>query len=692
MRQKLSQVSPATSNHTKDMYKSIGHSNTGSNNEPTDFVKKNKATLNTSYRSLLAILNDAVFVIDTITGNLIDANHRACTLIGLPLERFLGLKFSTLYPKHERMRAEALFQEFLKNTNTPERLEGVVFDVLLDNGSTISCEVSTTIATDISTVIAFSVFHPLHTNTQNAEYNLKKTEERFRLLVENSPDPFFLHDMSGTILDINQRAVDSLGYTAQELLTMHIWDVEVICPPEQLRAVWKNMRPGSFRFLGLSKRKDGSTFSSEVEGVAFEERGRMLALVAIRDITPRIQMEENLKQARDQALAANRAKSEFLAIMSHEIRTPLNIILGMAELLREKTDPTAQDQFIEAIEKAGNVLLNLISSILDLSRLEANRTELRLETINPRAFLLEFGESVRILIEKKGIGFKLEVDDNIPSEMLADPSLLQQVLMNLIWNSIKFTKRGKITLGAEQNITEPNEPVLMVYVSDTGIGIPPEKLENIFDPFTQADASTSRNYGGTGLGLTICKRLINLMQGHIKADSIEGEGSKFSFILPLPLPKTTDTKEFNTKTTTTLPKEGKVPSLSKEHYHILVVDDSEPNRGLISLFLDSEPFIVHFASSGLEAIEQFKSRKFDCILMDVEMPGMDGFEVTKKIRHLEALSQSSPTTIIMLTAHAFQEYRQKGLDSGCDGYLTKPIRKNILITEIYKILKEDIST
>jgi PAS domain S-box-containing protein len=509
---------------------------------------------------------------------------------------------------------------------------------------------------------------------EKQEVALRESERRFRLLVENSPDAFFLHDMSGAIWDVNNRASEMLGYTVEELRRLHIWDVEAVCPPDVLQDFWNKLQPGSFKFGGLSRRKDGSTFPSEIRGTAFEENGRLLGLVAARDVTARKELEENLQQARDQAMVASQAKSEFLANMSHEIRTPMSIILGMAELLAKTQLTASQKKYADAIENAGSVLLRIINDILDLSRIEAKKVDLVVEKFCLGDFFREVIETMRIPIEQKGLQFRMRLADDLPRFVASYPARLQQVLMNLIWNAVKFTPHGSIEVGIAP-LASPMPlatPCLRFFVTDTGIGIPRDKQEYIFDQFTQVDASTRRMHGGTGLGLAISKRLVELMGGRIWVESEEGRGSCFSFTVPLVSVPAADAPVDGLDEPTMAVVTDVRPR------RLLLVDDSLLNQEFIKLFLEDDPYEITTAVSGREAVDLLKTQTFDCILMDVEMPGMDGYETTMTIRRLEQEASMRRTPIVMLTAHALSEYEQKGREAGCDDFFTKPIRRAAL--------------
>jgi PAS domain S-box-containing protein len=506
------------------------------------------------------------------------------------------------------------------------------------------------------------------------------SEDRWRHwpgLAEHNPDALFLFDASGLILEANQRAVALTGYTVAELRTKRIGQIELGAPPEVLEGT---DIPERFSFDGLLQHKSGTIVPSETCGTRFADQGRVLVLASVRDGTAHKEQGKALAQARDQAMAASRVKSDFLASMSHEIRNPMNIILGMAELLRETPLSASQLKFVSAIENAGQVLLRLLNDILDLSRVEANKTDLRPERISPRAFFQDLGDALRIPIEQKGLEFQLHLPDNLPQYIDSDPARLQQILMNLVWNAIKFTSRGGIAMGADL-VPSPTGPTcLQVFVTDTGIGIPADKQDCIFDPFIQADAAVKRQHGGTGLGLTISKRLVELMGGRIRVESRQGRGSCFSFSLPL--------------SSGLAPAAGPLsmeqaigsPANAFKIHRLLLVEDSRTNQELVTMFLADEPYEIISASSGPKALELFTCQSFDCILMDVEMPGMDGCETTLAMRRWEQEHCSRHTPIVMLTAHAFSDCKLKGQQAGCDSFLSKPIRKSRLIQELRSLL------
>ncbi len=519
------------------------------------------------------------------------------------------------------------------------------------------------------------------TARKEAELALRESEERFRMLARNTPDAVFLHDMEGRVMEVNARACQLLGYDEATLKQRRISDFEASCPPEALLDIWRNLQPGPFSFEGLARRRDGTTFPTEVQGVAFVERGRMLALVAARDLTARKKLESTLAEARDAAMAASRAKTDFLASMSHEIRTPMNIILGMAELLRETGVSSSQKAYLDAIENAGRVLLDLINDILDLSQIEANKIELRTEAFAPAAIIGDVCAFMGISARQKGLAFTVRLADDLPRTMRNDPARLSQVLMNLIWNAVKFTATGGIEVAAAPVADAKGRAAVRVDVADTGSGIAPEELERIFDPFTQAEQGKGRRPAGTGLGLAICRRLVTCMGGVIAAESEPGRGSVFTFTLP----SLSEARPTPVRPVAVRADAPHAPPPARPR-RLLLAEDSESNRELVKLFLQQEAYEIVAAETGLEAVELFTAGPFDLVLMDMEMPEMDGCEATQAIRRFETQTGAARTPILMLSAHAFSEYEEKGRQAGCDGFMSKPVRKADLVKTLREAL------
>ena len=375
---------------------------------------------------------------------------------------------------------------------------------------------------------------------------------------------------------------------------------------------------------------------------------------------------------------ASRSKTEFLASMSHEIRTPLNSIIGMAEVL--VNTPLTEDQlnYVHIFRSAGESLLEIINDILDLSKIEAGQTELEAIDFHLPSLLDSVVSILSVRATEQNTQVSIHLDSDVPHGISGDPTRLRQILINLVGNGIKFTENGTV----EISVRIHSANMLLCSVKDDGIGIAQEKQELIFESFTQADSLTTRKYGGTGLGLTICKKLTKIMGGRIWLESSPGEGSTFFF-----------TCTFRAAVSDPLPiSEKPTPATScalLTPAHILLVDDNEDNRNLLSLYLQDTPFTLTTAENGKEAVKIFMRSRFDIIIMDIEMPIMDGYEATRQVRQWEKEQKMEATPIIALTAHAFVRFKKKCMAAGCSDYLTKPVRRDTLLHTIATHLKQE---
>ena len=384
-----------------------------------------------------------------------------------------------------------------------------------------------------------------------------------------------------------------------------------------------------------------------------------------------------LQRSKEKAEESDRFKSQFLANMSHEMRTPLNSIIGFVEMVLEDEVTKAHREYLEKVGRNSHLLLNLINDILDLSKLQANQMKVEYIPTSISKLFEDTEASAKSIIAKNEKHF--EVRQNCSPEVspyiFGDPKRLQQIMNNLVSNSVKFTDDGYIEYGVK--FKDPQ--TLIFHVKDTGIGIPPEKHDLVFQSFQQADGSTTRKYGGTGLGLTITKNIIELMKGEIWIESQVGEGTTFFFSLPYKAAKRPDSDEQEHKKTP-----ASKTSLPCEEFNILLVDDSIDNQLLAQTILKKQGYKIHAANDGFEAVDAFKENHetLNLVLMDIQMPRMGGLEATGLIREFEKEKKLNKTPIIALTAGAMEGDKQICLDAGCDGYLTKPINKKKLLDAV----------
>ncbi len=421
-----------------------------------------------------------------------------------------------------------------------------------------------------------------------------------------------------------------------------------------------------------SARQNHNTLSSALM-MRFEREALAVELQA--ENLRRDTREAELSEARERAETASRAKGEFLATISHEIRTPMNGVLGMLRIVRDTQLSPEQRSYLKTASDSAESLLLLLNDVLDFSKIEAGRLELENAPFQPATTARAVSDLMLARARDKGLQFDLKIGDNLPGAIIGDATRLRQILVNLIGNAIKFTDQGRVELSVACVERTATKAIMQFSVTDTGIGIDSAALERLFKPFTQADTSMSRRYGGTGLGLAISMRLGQAMGGAIQVQSAINKGSTFRLLLPCKLPEVTLTPR---------PEEAPAFVTPTLRGRILVVEDDSVNRQVIDLFLKKMGVTPTFAFDGEAAITTATSETFDVVLMDCQLPGIDGLEATRQIR---TKLDGKPLKIIALTANASTHVREACLAAGMDDFLTKPVRFELLAT----ILKRNLA-
>ena len=524
------------------------------------------------------------------------------------------------------------------------------------------------------------------TELKQREAALQRSENLFRATVSGAFDGIIVTDETGKILAFNPAAESLFGYAAEEVSGVGVYDLLL---PEPMCSRYKAglaayLETGYGPLLGRRReeeclRKDGSTVLVEVAVNASGVAGEQLFIANVRDIAEEKAHALALEDARDKAEVASRAKASFLAMMSHEIRTPLNGVLGLLDLLAETKLNEKQIGYVRTANESAYALLAIINDILVFSKLEAGKLDLE-----PSAgSLYRLLEGVRALMapraEEQQLALEVSIAEGTPDNVWVDAGRLRQVLLNLVGNALKFTETGTVSIELASVGFEAGEEMhrLRFAVRDTGIGIPADKIPDLFAEFSTLDASYSRRYEGTGLGLAISRELVERMGGRIDVESTIGEGSVFRFDLALrEVPADTSSVDTQTLDRTTL--------AIVEGARILLAEDNATNRMVLSEMLRGVGCEVSFAATGREAVDKARAKAFDAILMDISMPEMDGVEATRILRG--STRSCSEVPIIALTAHALPEDRERTLASGMNAFLSKPVSKHDLVTTLAGVL------
>ncbi|HSV70001.1 MAG TPA: PAS domain-containing protein [Methylibium sp.] len=622
-------------------------------------------------------------------GRFVYANPAVARAWGVEVGRLRGQRASELAPTetHWLHRCERLMHEVLQGgTAVDAEMSGTHAD-----GERHTYHVRVVPERDTAGELAgvLVIGRDITERKRAEEVELQRKQE-FRALVDNSPDLVARHDRQGRRIYANpaltrllardgdgQPCVEDWSFTHEGTL-LRSWLDEAVASG--------HIRLGELRY----RRLDGATGWLDLRICPeFGEDGEVVTVLVIaRDVSEFVSRREtleaevrrrtaDLEAASQRANAANRAKSEFLAVMSHEIRTPLNGVLGMTELLATTRLDDHQGRLVEAARLSGRHLLALVNDVLDLAKIEASEMRLEAARVAPRRLAEEAAAPFIGTAAAKGLRLSIRVTDDVPAEVWCDPLRLRQVLVNLLGNAVKFTPAGSVELRISRAAPiaaagDRGPDRLCFEVFDTGIGIQPEALPHIFDAFTQADSSTARRYGGTGLGLAICARLVRLMGGELHADSRPGVGSRFHFALTV----IADVRSpgVGQPEPAAEPQSGRAPTAGRRLPAVLVVEDSEINLEVARAMLGYHGVTPTVAHDGLAALRLAEAEAFDIIFMDCMMPGIDGYETVRRIRRLEAAQgRARAATIVALTANVGESDVRQCLEAGMDDFLAKPV-------------------
>ncbi len=470
------------------------------------------------------------------------------------------------------------------------------------------------------------------------------------------------------IVDLNHAAEVILGRAADEVVGRLGGDVFARRP--DLVETYRNVLDARVEIV---LERDAGPRHVEMSISPLRDRRGAIAgrLLLLRDITEHKQMERALAVARDEALEASRLKSEFLATMSHEIRTPMVGVIGMAELMGSTRLSVQQRAYVDALLRSGEAMMSIIDDILDFSKIEAGRLELERTELDVRAVVDDAVGMVSEQASGRGLQVRAVIDEAVPQTLFGDPVRLRQVLMNLLSNAVKFTHEGSVTVSVQLEERARRQSRIRFAVADTGIGIESEARERLFEPFTQADGTTTRRYGGTGLGLAICRRVVQLMGGQIGVDSEPGQGSEFWFVIPLGVAARMARQKLAAQDG---PAQGPLPLAPAGLAPILVAEDAPVNQQVARGMLQRLGYRVKMVGNGREAIQAFEREHFAAVLMDCQMPEIDGFTASAEIRRREMDLSRPRTPIIAMTAGVMQGDRERCLAAGMDDYLAKPVR------------------
>lgn len=643
------------------------------------------------YRSIVENTHGGIMIIDN-RSLITFVNDGLCEVLGYTSTEITGRKFYEFITSEER---EAVTARYIARQKGIDEINVYELTVVRKDGVRRICEVRISLYSDVNLRV-YTVAHLLDiTDRKEAEEKLKESESIFRNLTESSPTAIMIHQGNKWVYT-NHSGEEISGYSRDELYRMNFWD---IVAPEfrsltrergEKRQLSEDV-PSSYEFKIISKQ--GAEKWVSLKGGSIQYRGRPSGIVSIMEITARKkaeeellktiqQLEESVQRANSLALqaeSANMAKSQFLANMSHEIRTPINGVIGMLSLMLDTELTPVQRKYAEIAGSSSDTLLTIINEILDLSKIESEKFQLESYDFDLKTIIDGVIEMLSLKADRKRITLSAEINADVPVLLKGDSGRIRQIITNLAHNAVKFTEQGSVSIEVSLESETESSAVILFTISDTGIGIHEDKIKELFMPFTQADSAMTRRYGGTGLGLAISKKLSGLMGGSIELESTPGTGSVFYF--KLPVEKQKGSAKRKTKAARITEAE-----FNRGSIRILLVEDNETNRHVASAILNKLGYKSDYAVNGIDCIEKLKMNDYHLVLMDCQMPEMDGYEAAEKIREGNSGVLNSDITIIALTAHAMEGDRNKCIGAGMNDYLSKPVKRKDIDDMIRKWL------